>query len=131
MNNTESGIHVLLVDDERISREVEAHLLSSGGCTVITAALPSEALEIFIRDKDDIDVVILDMIMPEMTGKELFVRMQQHKPHLKAVLLSGYGESKDIIEAQQRGMFACMQKPVSRQKLLETVRSAVASVHNQ
>jgi DNA-binding NtrC family response regulator len=88
-------------------------------------------MEIFMRDKEAIDVVVLDMIMPEMTGKELFVRMKLQKPHLKAVLLSGYGESKDILEAQEKGMYACMRKPVSRQKLLETVLSAASSADNK
>lgn len=121
------SINVLLVDDERISREVETHLLNSGGFTVISARLPSEALEIFAEQKDQIDVVILDMLMPEMTGKDLFFRMKEICPDVKAVLLSGYGKSSDIREAMDNGMYACMQKPVSRKELLETVSDVAAN----
>jgi CheY-like chemotaxis protein len=127
----ETPLHILLVDDERISREVETHLLRSGGCTVTSASLPSEALDTFLSLKDQIDVVVLDMLMPEMNGKDLFIKLQQIKPGVKAVLLSGYGENKDILEVLNRGMYACMQKPVSRQELLSTVFAAAGSEAEQ
>jgi two-component system cell cycle sensor histidine kinase/response regulator CckA len=122
-----STLHILLVDDERISREVESLLLSSGGHSVVSAKLPSEALKIFSEQRERIDVVVLDMLMPEMTGKELFSRLKEISPGVRAVLLSGYGKSSDMQEALANGLYACMQKPVSRKELLDTVMEAAAA----
>ncbi len=119
--NQKKVLKILLVDDERISREVAAHLLKSGGHEVITASLPSEAIDIFEREKDSLDIIVLDMLMPEMSGKELFYRLKQIDPKVKTILLSGYGKSSDIQEAMDHGVYYCLQKPVLRQKLLDTV----------
>ncbi len=114
-------IRILLVDDERISREVAAHLLKSGGYEVTTASLPSEAIEIYKEHQDSFDVVVLDMLMPEMTGKELFVELKAMNPGIKAILLSGFGKNTDLKEALDLGVCQYLQKPVSRQILLDTV----------
>lgn len=121
---TEQKMHVLLVDDERISREVAAHLIRSGGYEVTAASLPSEAISLFTEHKDEYGVVVLDMLMPEMSGKELFIRLKEILPSIKAVLLSGYGKNADIQEAMDNGVKFCLQKPVTRQKLLDTIEAA-------
>ncbi len=119
-------LSILLVDDERISREVAAHLLKSGGHQVTSAALPSEAIEIYKDLKDTFDLVVLDMLMPEMTGKELFVELKALNPSIKAILLSGFGKNSDLQEAIDLGVYQYLQKPVSRQILLDTVLEIAA-----
>ncbi|MGM0432758.1 MAG: response regulator [Spirochaetota bacterium] len=121
------GLTILLVDDERISREVEAQLLASGGHHVIPAELPSEAIDIFSGSNSKIDVVVLDMLMPQMSGKDLFFRLKEISPQVRAVLLSGYGKTSDIQESLNGGVYACMQKPVGRQELLDAVLEAASS----
>ncbi|MCF7940656.1 MAG: response regulator [Spirochaetia bacterium] len=115
-------LKILLVDDERISREVAAHLLQSGGHTVVTAGLPSEAIALFKKEKETLDIIVLDMLMPEMSGKELFFRLKEIDPGIRTILLSGYGKNTDMQEALDHGVYRCLQKPVTRQQLLDTVR---------
>lgn len=114
-------VKILLVDDERISREVAAQLIKSGGHEVIKAALPSEAIELYLEYRDQIDGVILDMLMPEMNGTELFGRLKEIDPQVKAILLSGYGLNSDIKQALKEGVRLCLQKPVSRADLLASI----------
>ena len=119
-------LSILLVDDERISREVAAHLLMSGGHTVTAAALPSEALAIYRERGASFDLVILDMIMPEMSGKELFIELKRVNPGVKAILLSGYGRECDLKEALEAGVSRYLQKPVMRKVLLRAVAEVAA-----
>jgi CheY-like chemotaxis protein len=121
MKTSGCSLRILLVDDERISREVEAHLLMSGGHNVITAGLPSEAITIFEKEANTLDLVILDMMMPEMSGKELFYRLKEIDSDVKTILLSGYGKNSDLQEALDNGVYTCLQKPVTRKELLDTV----------
>lgn len=122
MSDTKKNYTILLVDDERISREVAAQLLKSGGHTVVAAALPSEAIAIFKEQHSAFDVIIMDMLMPEMSGKELFVELYALDTNIKTILLSGYGLNSELQQALDLGVRKLLQKPVSRKELLDTVQ---------
>ncbi len=102
---------ILFVDDEEIVIEVGKNLLSALGYAVITAGGGSEALEILKERAKEIDLVILDIIMPGMSGSETFDQIKKIAPAVKVLLASGYsleGQAKAILD---RGCDGFIQKP--------------------
>jgi len=113
---------VLLVDDEEIILDVGRDLLKAMGCRVITARDGREAVEMYQKNQDDIDIVILDMIMPNISGGDTYDRMKEIKPHIKVLLSSGYsidGQATDILN---RGCNGFIQKPFTINKLSAAIR---------
>jgi two-component system cell cycle sensor histidine kinase/response regulator CckA len=108
---------VLLVDDERIILETAEALLRRLGYEVLTASGGEEAVRLYGERGDRIDVVILDMIMPGMSGGDTFDRLKGINPHIKTILASGYslnGNAQDILD---RGCDAFIQKPFKIEEL--------------
>jgi signal transduction histidine kinase/ActR/RegA family two-component response regulator len=102
---------VLLVDDEDMILEVGRQMLAKMGYGVLTANSGKGALEIFKKKKNEISLVILDMIMPEMSGGETYDSMRKINPDIKVLLSSGYsidGQATDILK---RGCSGFIQKP--------------------
>ncbi|HOD53994.1 MAG TPA: ATP-binding protein, partial [Candidatus Cloacimonadota bacterium] len=81
---------ILLVDDEHVVLRVGADLLSFLGYDVMTATNGEEAVELYRKHKEDIQVVVLDMIMPKMGGKEAFFKLKEINQAVKIVIASGY-----------------------------------------
>ena len=112
---------VLLVDDEAVVLDVGAQMLKKFGFNVLSATSGGEALEIFEKKRDEILLVILDMIMPDMGGGEVFDRMKQIHPGVTILLSSGYsldGKAKDILN---RGCNGFIQKPFNMNQLMEKI----------
>ncbi|MRR16687.1 MAG: PAS domain-containing sensor histidine kinase [Deltaproteobacteria bacterium] len=117
---------ILLIDDEAIILDVAGEMLETMGYTVIVAQNGPTALDIYRRRQEDIDLVILDMVMPDMGGGEIFNELKKINSRVKVLLSSGYslnGQAGKIIE---RGCSGFIQKPftigdISRQlrKILE------------
>ena len=108
---TPLAARVLLVDDEASVRETTAKMLTDLGCRVTTAADGEEALALFERVHQDIDLVILDLIMPKVGGRETFLGLRRIEPNLAVLLSSGYsveGEVQAILELGARGF---IEKP--------------------
>lgn len=113
---------VLLVDDEEIILDVGRDLLKVMGCRVITARDGREAIEMYQKNQDDIDIVILDMTMPNISGSDTYDRMKEIKPDIKVLLSSGYsidGQATDILN---RGCNGFIQKPFTINKLSAAIR---------
>ena len=114
---------ILLVDDEAMVLDVGAKMLKKLGYTVLEAQGGREAVEIYKGNKDEINLVILDMIMPDMGGGETYDRMKELNPtKVKVLLSSGYsieGQAKEILE---RGCDAFIQKPFKMQELSGRIR---------
>jgi CheY-like chemotaxis protein len=85
------GTTVLLVDDEPAVREISAPLLEELGCVVQRAASGREALDLFERDHAHIDLVLLDLTMPEQSGLEVLTALRRIDSAARVVLTSGYG----------------------------------------
>jgi two-component system cell cycle sensor histidine kinase/response regulator CckA len=116
---------VLLVDDEEMILDVGRKMLEALGYVVIIAASGEEALEIYKGNLDMVDIVVLDMIMPEMGGSETFDRLRQINPRVKALLSSGYsvdGQAREILE---RGCQGFIQKPFKMVELSQKVREVL------
>jgi len=113
---------VLLVDDEKMIVEIAEALLERLGYRVLIAGSGKEAIEIYDRNKDRIDAVLLDMIMPEMGGGETHDRLKEINPEVKVLLSSGYsinGQAQDILN---RGCDGFIQKPFKIEELSKKLR---------
>lgn len=104
---------VLLVDDEASVLDVTRRMLEHLGYTVITAGSGDEAVTIYGERQEEIDLVLLDMIMPEMSGEKVFRVLREMNPKVRVMLLSGYslnGKTQEILDSGCAGL---IQKPVS------------------
>ncbi len=102
---------VLLVDDEEDVLEVGADMLFRMGYKVLKARNGAEALQLFQDDYKEIDLVVLDMIMPDMGGGYVYDRLKQIDPEVKVLLASGYGMDEKATEILKRGCDDFIQKP--------------------
>jgi len=116
---------ILVVDDEAMVLDVGVQLLEAMGYTVKSAASGTEAIEIYRRHGDAIDMVILDMVMPDMGGGEVFDRFRQINPIAKILLSSGYSIDGKAREILARGCNGFIQKPFSMEKLSEKIRETL------
>jgi len=116
---------VLLVDDEEIVIDVAVQLLKKLGYNVIEAGGGKEAIQLFGEWCDKIDMVILDMIMPDIGGGEVYDRIKKIDPQVKVLLSSGYsidGQATDILE---RGCNSFIQKPFNLAVLSNKIREVL------
>ncbi len=118
---------ILLVDDQEPVREVAKDMLEALGYEVITAA---DGLEGVSRYRDlwrEIDLVILDMVMPNMSGGDCFRRMREINPKARVVLSSGYSMDGSIQVVMKEGILAFIQKPYRLEELSRVVGTAVGT----
>ena len=118
---------VLLVDDEAMILDVGSEMLGRLGYTVLTANSGKEALEVYRREKAAIDLVILDMIMPEMGGGETFDRLRGLDQTVRVILSSGYSINGQATEILNRGCSGFIQKPFNLQSLSQKVSSVLTN----
>ncbi len=116
---------VLLVDDEQIIVEVGEQMLKSLGFRVLTARGGPEALQLYARHRDEIDLVVLDLSMPGMDGGETFDRLRRADPDIRILLSSGYGIDGDAEELLSRGCRAFIQKPFRLSDLATAVEESM------
>ena len=112
---------VLLVDDEEMILDAGEHMLKHLGYEVLLANDGQEALELYKLNRNKIDLVLLDMVMPVMGGGEAFDRMKEIDSNVKVLLSSGYsieGEAKEILN---RGCDAFIQKPFKLEHLSQKI----------
>jgi PAS domain S-box-containing protein len=114
---------VLVVDDEESFRSFTKDILQSHGYRVLLAVDGEDGVDIYQARKGNIDLVILDMVMPKMGGHETFLKMREDNPDVKVLLSTGYsrdGKAQEIIDS---GIREFIQKPYKAEKLLSKVRS--------
>ena len=118
---------ILLVDDQEPVREVAKDMLEALGYEVITAA---DGLEGISRYRDlwrEIDLVLLDMVMPNMSGGDCFRRMKEINPEARVVLSSGYSMDGSIQDVMNEGILAFIQKPYRLEELSRVVGTVVGT----
>ncbi|KAB7784562.1 cell cycle histidine kinase CckA [Methylorubrum populi] len=118
---------VLLVEDEDPVRAVNSRALSARGYTVLEAASGIEALRLIEEHADGIDVVVSDVVMPEMDGPTLLRELRKHLPDLKVIFVSGYAEDAFRKNLPEGETFNFLPKPFSLKQLVETVKRTMAS----
>src|SRR5271157_4180962 len=115
------GQTILFVDDEDLLLTMWRMVLSSYGYTVLTANSGQKALELFTHSKKKIDVVITDLVMPNMSGRELSEHILRAAPETRIIWSSGYVRSANAQEQERY-----LQKPFSAQDLLRKVKQVLA-----
>lgn len=108
---------VLFVDDEQMIIDVGQAILKRLGYSVITATGGEQAVDIYNKNRDKIDLVILDMIMPDMPGSEVFTKIRAINPDAKILLSSGYALDGQASGIMEKGCNGFIQKPFSVNKL--------------
>ena len=116
---------VLFVDDEDMIIEIAEDLLNSLGYKALTARSGKEAIEIFDENKEHIDIVLLDMIMPDMSGSDTYDRMKAINPDIKVLLSSGYSINGQATEIMDRGCNGFIQKPFKMKELSQKLREVL------
>ena len=114
---------ILIVDDETFICKMAAMVLKRHDYEVIMKNNPQIALELFCNDNGMFDLVILDLIMPGMSGIELFFKMQKINPYIRALFTSGYALDKDIKKAIEQSRCDFLPKPYNTGELADKVAS--------
>jgi two-component system, cell cycle sensor histidine kinase and response regulator CckA len=117
------GETILIVDDEDVVRSVAVKVLSGLGYHVIDTADPVHGLALYAESWHSIDLVLVDMMMPHMNGKELFEQLRTINPLVAAILMSGYNATDTPFESI--GFVAFVPKPYTLQELASRVRQSL------
>jgi PAS domain S-box-containing protein len=121
------GETILVVEDEDALREVTERMLSRHGYSVLTAADGPQALDLVAHHQGDIDLLLSDVVMPKMLGREVAERVRELQPGVQVLYISGYARpvlgSQGTLEAE----VALLEKPFSEPALLNKVREVLAT----
>ncbi|MFC1881904.1 response regulator [Thermodesulfobacteriota bacterium] len=115
---------ILFADDDELCLDVGVKILQKLGYSVLQARDGQEALEVFEKNKNTVDLVILDMRMP-YNGGRAFDQLKQIKSDVKVLIASGYTEDQRIREMFKQGCIGFIQKPFSVNLLSEKVLTAL------
>ncbi len=125
--NHNTGCHgsILLVDDEKMILDLSAEMLTSAGYSVITFEEGGRAIAYYREHFQEIDLVILDMIMPYLNGKECFQALREINRDIVAIISTGYGIAKDARDLAREGVAGFLQKPFRSDELFRYVDRAL------
>ncbi len=118
---------VFLIDDDDMIADVSEMILKSSGYDVVSAKSGKEAIEVYKENHSRIDMVILDMILPDMGGGDTYDSLKEINPEIKVLLASGYDieyQGRDIMD---RGCDGFIQKPFNMNELLEKIKGILTS----
>jgi len=116
---------ILLVDDEEFLCDIGSQILTRAGYTVLTATNARDALDLYRNQRSDISLVLLDLIMPGMGGKECFQELVNINPQVRVILSSGFLSDGAVEEARVFGFRGLVEKPYNMRQLLGMVREVL------
>jgi CheY-like chemotaxis protein len=116
---------VLLVDDEEIVQRTAKAALERQGYRVLTASDGFQAVQVLRANPDSIDLVLLDMTMPVLSGEEAFVHLAGIRPDLPVIVSSGYNELEAVRRFSGSGVAAFIQKPYTAVQVAAKVRAVL------
>jgi CheY-like chemotaxis protein len=116
---------ILLVDDEEMIIDVGVQFLEKLGYTTLEARGGKEAIRIYQDNKDSIDMIILDMIMPDLGGSEVYDKIKAIDPEVKVLLSSGYSVEGEATEILNKGCNGFIQKPFNIKRLSRKIREVL------
>jgi two-component system nitrogen regulation response regulator GlnG len=118
------GCKVLVVDDDRAVRHLVQKTLESASVEVVTAASAEEGLELLSRSEKSIDVCLLDILLPDLSGLEAFEKFQRMDTKLPIVFITSMGSSDVAIDAMKRGAYDYIFKPIDASRLRDLIERA-------
>jgi len=116
---------ILIVDDHQVVREVTSEMLSLLGYKAVTAKDGMEAVEYYRQNKDQVDLVIIDLIMPRMGARECVQAIKEINPTARVILSTGYGPTNSVREVLDQGVAGFVQKPYKLEVLSKVVAEAL------
>ena len=114
---------VLLVDDDDGVLELAREVLERAGYRVLATTSPNEAIE-RLADAPDLVAALLDLVMPEMSGEELFLRLREQRPDLPVILVTGYDAARAAERFSARGLDGFLHKPWEPEEMIAAVQRA-------
>lgn len=114
---------ILITDDDLSICQILSKILIANGHEVTSVNNGKEAMKVF--DEDNIDLVLLDVQLPDADGLELSLKMMNQKPQVPIILISAYGTISKAVEATKNGVYDFMEKPLERDRILVTVKNAL------
>ena len=114
---------ILLIEDDQPVRESVCYIMEKFGYTVLLAVDGREGLEIFRRHRHEIHLVLLDLSMPQMSGREVLAHLRQQAPKTRVIILTGY----KIDPSEYEGIQTAIQKPFEMEEILRQVRRGLDS----
>jgi two-component system cell cycle sensor histidine kinase/response regulator CckA len=119
---------ILLVEDEEMLRELGVTILEGEGYHVLAAKDGVEAVELFEANSDSIGLVVCDLGLPRLGGRDAFMRMKEQKPDVRAIVASGYLEPNLRSEMLKAGVIDTIQKPYDFREMLDKIQSIIGGV---
>jgi CheY-like chemotaxis protein len=122
---------VLLVDDEDVIIDVTDQMLANLGYRVLTARNGQEALQVYANSESRIDIVVLDLIMPGVSGSQTYDRLKRLDPAARVLFCSGYSIDVQAAAIFERGVDGFIQKPFGAVELTRKIREILERDHPQ
>jgi len=116
---------ILVIDDEQIMRDGCSRILTKNGWEVFTAENGKQGLEHLQAHAEETDVILLDLMMPGMSGMEVLEQIRTHHPDLLVIVITGYATVESAVEAMKKGAYDFIPKPFTPDQLRIIVRRAL------
>ncbi|RLD98409.1 MAG: hypothetical protein DRI92_03980 [Aquificota bacterium] len=113
---------ILLIDDNELLQDLGKDIIEHLGYTPIIASEGEEGVEIYRKEKEEIQAVLLDVVMPGLGGLEVFRRLKNINPEVKVLVISGYSEEKRAGELMKEGALGFIQKPFKIHQLSQKLQ---------
>jgi two-component system cell cycle sensor histidine kinase/response regulator CckA len=120
--STPGKLTILLVEDEEMVRKLICEVLEGAGYGVFPCALPAEGIETGRQHAGEIDLLLTDVVMPELNGREMAARIHEFLPGLPVIFMSGYARQALAEEGQVDPRFEYLQKPFTLRALSEKLK---------
>ncbi len=118
---------ILVVDDEEVLRLTAEGLLTHLGYHVLLASNGQEGIDLYKQRSSEIDLVLLDMVMPQISGRECFKLMREINPDAKIILVSGFSQEDDVIQLKKDGLAGFLRKPYRKWDLSNIIADVLGS----
>lgn len=125
INYPESKKKILVIDDEALIRELMGEVIKMLGYEPILCGLPTEAIQLFLNLHNEISLVFMDMMMPEINGMQLYQEFAKIDASKNVIILSGYALDCETEKLIEDGITAFIQKPISVKEISEIINKYI------
>jgi len=116
---------ILVVDDEQMVLSLFRRVLTEGGCELVCAQSGFECLDLFRRDPEAYDLVLLDLAMPFMDGEETFERLRRISATIDVILTTGFCEERRLERMMKAGLSGYLRKPLRNREILRLIAAII------
>jgi two-component system, OmpR family, phosphate regulon sensor histidine kinase PhoR len=122
---------ILIIDDDRLLRSACSRVLSKAGWNVACAETGDEGLRAIQHATEPIGAILLDQLMPGMSGTDVLAEVQAMNPDIPVVIMTGSATEESFTELKKNGAFACLPKPFTPEQLREVIHQATNTGFSQ